>query len=91
MLKLQTEKPLIGIAASNGKMVKFKEDDVRSMGRTASGVRGINLAEGEYVVGVTTSLEGGINSCLNFSRLWQNERLGRLSPHKTWEQRCSND
>ncbi|MFA5485966.1 MAG: DNA gyrase subunit A [Bacilli bacterium] len=48
----------IGIGASNGKMVKFKETDVRSMGRNAAGVRGINLEEGEVVVGVTTSLEG---------------------------------
>jgi len=59
-VKVTNGEALIGIAASNGKMVKFKEDDVRSMGRTASGVRGINLAEGEYVVGVTTSLEGGL-------------------------------
>jgi DNA gyrase subunit A len=29
------------------------------MGRTASGVKGMELAEGEYVVGVTTSEEGG--------------------------------
>ncbi len=48
----------IGIGASNGKMVKFNESDVRSMGRNAAGVRGINLEEGEVVVGVTTSLEG---------------------------------
>lgn len=48
----------IGIGASNGKMVKFNESDVRAMGRNAAGVRGINLEEGEAVVGVTTSLEG---------------------------------
>jgi len=33
--------------ASNGKAVRFSEDAVRSMGRTATGVRGIRLAEGE--------------------------------------------
>ncbi|MDI9239649.1 DNA gyrase subunit A [Lysobacter sp. LF1] len=33
--------------ASNGKAVRFAEDAVRSMGRTATGVRGIRLAEGE--------------------------------------------
>lgn len=57
-VKVTNGEALIGIAASNGKMVKFNEDDVRSMGRTAAGVRGINLDEGDYVVGVTTSLEG---------------------------------
>ncbi|KRG41391.1 DNA gyrase subunit A [Stenotrophomonas panacihumi] len=36
--------------ASNGKTVRFGEDRVRSMGRTATGVRGIRLANGEEVV-----------------------------------------
>jgi len=31
------------MASSNGKMVRFNEEEVRIMGRTASGVRGINL------------------------------------------------
>ncbi len=52
------EDTIIGIAANNNKMVNFKCDEVRPMGRTASGVKGIDLAEGEQVVGVTTSLEG---------------------------------
>ncbi|MGH9262931.1 MAG: DNA gyrase C-terminal beta-propeller domain-containing protein, partial [Acidimicrobiales bacterium] len=33
--------------ASNGKAVRFAESEVRSMGRTATGVRGMRLAEGE--------------------------------------------
>lgn len=49
---------IIGIAASNSKMVNFMASEVRPMGRTASGVKGIELSEGEEVVGVTTSLEG---------------------------------
>jgi DNA gyrase subunit A len=36
--------------ASNGKAVRFDESAVRAMGRTATGVRGIRLAEGESVV-----------------------------------------
>jgi DNA gyrase subunit A len=36
--------------ASNGKAVRFAEDEVRPMGRTATGVRGMRLAEGEQVV-----------------------------------------
>jgi DNA gyrase subunit A len=35
--------------ASNGKAVRFAENEVRSMGRTATGVRGMRLAEGEQV------------------------------------------
>jgi len=36
--------------ASNGKVSRFDENTVRSMGRTATGVRGMRLAEGESVV-----------------------------------------
>jgi len=51
---------VVGIAASNSKMVNFKatNSEVRPMGRTASGVKGIDLADDEFVVGVTTSEEG---------------------------------
>lgn len=49
---------IVGIAATNGKMVNFYASEVRSMGRTAAGVKGITLPEGDYCVGVTTSLEG---------------------------------
>jgi len=37
----------IMLFASNGKAVRFAETEVRSMGRTATGVRGIRLAAGE--------------------------------------------
>jgi DNA gyrase subunit A len=40
----------IMLFASNGKAVRFAEDAVRSMGRTATGVRGMRLAAGEHVV-----------------------------------------
>ena len=40
----------IVIASKNGKIVKFKEDEVRPTGRTASGCRGMNL-DGSVVVG----------------------------------------
>ena len=56
-VKLTDGNAEIFIASSNGKVVRFNESDVRCMGRTASGVRGINVAGGE-VVGVATSLEG---------------------------------
>ncbi len=45
------------IAGSNGKAVRFNENDVRSMGRTASGVKGFNI-DGSKVVGVATNKEG---------------------------------
>ena len=40
------------IATKQGKSIRFREDQVRSMGRTAKGVRGIRLASGDNVVGM---------------------------------------
>lgn len=49
---------LVGIAASNGKMVNFPVEEVRPMGRSASGVKGIELGAGAQVVGCTAGYEG---------------------------------
>nr|MCR5741023.1 DNA gyrase subunit A [Gammaproteobacteria bacterium] len=43
------------VGASNGKAIRFKETDARDMGRSATGVRAIELADGEEVVGVAVS------------------------------------
>jgi len=40
------------IATREGQAIHFHESDVRPMGRTATGVRGISLAEGDVVVGM---------------------------------------
>ncbi len=53
-----TQDLLVGIAASNGKMVNFPTNEVRPMGRSASGVKGIELIDNARVVGVTASYEG---------------------------------
>ena len=67
-IKLKEDDSLVGvkltkgddeilIAASNGKLVRFSEGHVRPMGRSASGVRGINV-DGSKVIGMTTNREG---------------------------------
>jgi DNA gyrase subunit A len=40
------------IATAQGQGIRFKEDEVRSMGRQASGVIGIRLRKNDYVVGM---------------------------------------
>ena len=40
------------LAARNGRAIRFNEETVRAMGRTASGVRGINITEKDEVVGM---------------------------------------
>jgi DNA gyrase subunit A len=42
----------IVIASNSGRAIHFHESDARSLGRTASGVRGIRLKDGEHVVGM---------------------------------------
>ena len=46
------------IATHDGMAVCFDENDVRPMGRTATGVRGIRLREGDYVVGAARAVPG---------------------------------
>ncbi|OQW78001.1 MAG: DNA gyrase subunit A [Proteobacteria bacterium ST_bin11] len=46
--------------SSDGKAVCFNETDVRSMGRTATGVRGIRLQEGQKVISLIISTEGTV-------------------------------
>ncbi|MCD5382999.1 DNA gyrase subunit A [Candidatus Gracilibacteria bacterium] len=40
----------ISLVTKEGKSIRFSEKDVRSMGRTASGVRGIKLKDGDEVI-----------------------------------------
>ncbi len=42
------------IGTRRGITIRFKEDDVRPMGRTAYGVKGITLEEGDVVIGMET-------------------------------------
>ena len=49
---------IVGIASSEGKMVNFPVAEVRPMGRTASGVIGIDLNDDAEAVGITAEYEG---------------------------------
>lgn len=56
-VKATTGENDILVACSNGKAIRFQEDVIRSMGRTARGVRGINV-DGSHVIGMATDNEG---------------------------------
>ncbi len=51
----------IVIGTKNGMACRFVESDVRSMGRTATGVRGISLKEGDEVVSMTAPRRSDAN------------------------------
>ena len=45
------------LMSSNGKLMRFHEEEVRAMGRSAAGVRGMKLKEGDAVVAVSIARE----------------------------------
>ncbi|KGR86829.1 DNA gyrase subunit A [Lysinibacillus odysseyi] len=57
-VRLTDGKKQVIIGTHDGMLVRFQEEDIRSMGRTASGVRGIKLRDGDYVVGMEILEEG---------------------------------
>ena len=46
-------------ATRNGSAIRFSEEDARTMGRSAHGVRAIRLEDGDSVVGVAAVKDGG--------------------------------
>lgn len=52
--RLTSGQAQIIIAAREGKSIRFEEDKVRAIGRTAAGVRGMFLEEGDNVIGMLT-------------------------------------
>jgi len=46
--------------SSAGKAIRFNESDVRPMGRTAAGVRGIKLGKGQKVISLIIAAEGDV-------------------------------
>ncbi|MEE8243688.1 MAG: DNA gyrase C-terminal beta-propeller domain-containing protein, partial [Pseudomonadales bacterium] len=69
-LELEEDNTLVGAAitdgrcdvlltASSGKAARFKESDVRAMGRTARGVRGIRLTGGHRVISLIIPVADG--------------------------------
>ena len=69
-IELEDDNTLVGAAVtdgtsdvmlfgSSGKVIRFKESDVRAMGRTARGVRGIKLRPGQSVISLIIPQENG--------------------------------
>ena len=46
------------LVASHGKSIRFREEDVRPMGRSAAGVRGIKLPAGDEVIALSIMRDG---------------------------------
>src|SRR5271170_1208839 len=48
---------IIFLASHDGQAIRFEEDDVRSMGRTSSSSKRMNLDEKDYIVGMATTVK----------------------------------
>jgi DNA gyrase subunit A len=68
-IRLSGEDELVSVRTTNGENdvliftkegmgIRFKEADLRSMGRGTQGVRGIRLREGDHVVGAVSNVDG---------------------------------
>ena len=61
------------LCSNGGKAIRFAEDEVRPMGRDATGVRGIKLADGQEVISLVVVGEGLILTASEFG-------YGKLTP-----------
>ena len=63
----------IFLGTRNGQAIRFPESDLRPMGRISAGVRGINLSQGDEVVGMVV-VDGGEGTILTVTELGYGKR-----------------
>ncbi|MBX7147469.1 DNA gyrase subunit A [bacterium] len=80
MVRVTHNKNDVMISTLQGQTIRFKEEDVRNMGRVATGVRGISLGNGDRVVSMDVVSTGA--SMLTVSELGYGKRTS------TDEYRC---
>jgi DNA gyrase subunit A len=73
---------IVFLASHNGQAVRFDENDVRSMGRNATGVRGMNLAEKDYIVGMATTIKPEAKAVIEKSKDEVAPEVADLIPEK---------
>ncbi|MCU1309148.1 MAG: gyrase subunit [Candidatus Angelobacter sp.] len=54
-VKMTDGKEIVFLASHEGMAIRFEEEDVRSMGRPAYGVRGMDLDKGDYIIGMAVT------------------------------------
>jgi len=60
--KFVSDKGTVIVVTHNGKAIRFKQSDVRTMGRTAAGVRAIKLSKGDTVAALSVVEKGDENA-----------------------------
>ena len=64
------------LVTKKGKAIRFKEDDVRPMGRSAAGVRGVRLGDGDRVVEAAAIPDATVSKLL----VVMENGLGKMTP-----------
>lgn len=70
------------ISTSLGQAIRFHENDVRAMGRTARGVRGIRLRPGDQVVGMDVVQDDSSIFVISEKGYGKKTKISQFSPHK---------
>jgi DNA gyrase subunit A len=70
------------ISTSLGQAIRFHENDVRAMGRTARGVRGMRLRPGDVVVGMDIVQEESNIFVISEKGYGKRTKISQFSPHK---------
>jgi DNA gyrase subunit A len=58
--KITNGKNFVFLGSREGQAIRFKEDDVRAMGRQARGVRGMDLGDEDYLIGMEVVEQEGL-------------------------------
>jgi len=73
---------IVFLASHDGQAIRFDENDVRSMGRNATGVRGMNLGEKDYIVGMATTTKPEVKAVVEKSQGDVAPEVADLVPEK---------
>jgi len=82
-VKASSGKDNVIIVSSNGQSIRFKEKDIRSMGRSASGVNAIRLKSGGKVIGMDVISDSGKEK--NYIFTMSENGFGKLSDLKFYK------
>ena len=72
----------IFLVTKNGMCIRFKETDVRAMGRTAMGVIGMNLEDGDEIVGMQLNTQGDSLLIVSEKGMGKRTRMDEFSVQK---------
>jgi DNA gyrase subunit A len=73
---------IVFLASHDGQAIRFDENDVRPMGRNATGVRGMNLGEKDYIVGMATTTKPEVKPVVEKSQDDVAPEVADLVPEK---------